>query len=72
MMFSLPHFCGLQPHLSMIPIEFIPIPSSYSMENEHNNMTLINIEHVFTKENFFKKLIENVLYMCSVCINKIT
>lgn len=50
----------------MIPIEFIPTSSSYSIENEYNDMLLINIEHSLTKENFKNKLIEDIL--CVMCL----
>lgn len=54
----------------MIPTKFIPIASSYSKEKEHNNMPLMNVEHVLPRRNFCRKLIENVLSIYYVYINK--
>lgn len=49
-LFSQIYFCDLYPYLSMIPIEFTPISSSYSLDNEYNDMFLINIELVLLKK----------------------
>lgn len=54
----------------MTPTEFIPIPSSYSMENKYNYMSLINIEDVLTGKTLKKT--HNISTMHYLCINKIS
>lgn len=62
-LFSLLSFHGLYLCLSMLLTEFIPIPCSYSTENEYNGVPSINLEHVLPKKNFKNKLAVTQIYL---------
>lgn len=71
-MFSLLSFRALYLCLSMLRPEFIPIPCSYSMENEYNLAPSINLEHVLPKKNFKNKLAVTQIYLEHIFVRTYT